>query len=381
MRPAMRIEHLVDATPMDRLGLPVFMAVRSRGRPVRFHSGKGMSAESARAGALMETLEHCVSEAASTAGPDERSSLAHIRDTWPRGLALADFSPRIGATLTTRARVSAMWCEQLGSDRAVLLPAELVLLPAPRRPGPALFGTSSSGLASGNALGEATLHALLEVLEHDSVAMNLARDESVFVDRLPKPFGDLARRWAGLGVELRVRFLPNALDLPCFEAALYERGAPSSHVLARGRGMHLDRHIALTRSICEAAQSRLAAIFATQAGVDGAAAAAERLGPPPTAAESGRLIDVALATRPCTPFASTPHVPARTVTDALQALMPRLGRAGLGPAFRRRFPVKLGDCESRQLQVVRVVLAGAESANGGPPRLGRRLVSRLQGLA
>ena len=225
-------------------------------------------------------------------------------------------------------------------------------------------------------------HALLEVLEHDSVAMNLARDESVFVDRLPRPFDNLARRWAGLGVELRVRFLPMPWTCPASKP-LFERGAPSSRVFAREPGdAHLDRHIMLARSICEAAQSRLAAIFATQEGVAGASAAAERLGPPPTASESGRLIDLALAARPSTPFASTPHVPSRTVTEALQALMPRVGRAGLGPAFRRRFPVKLGNCESRQLQVVRVVLRAP-----GPPmcRLlrawSRRLVSRLQGLA
>ena len=57
---------------------------------------QGMSAESARVSAwLMETLEALrVGGRQRSNGPDERSSLAHIRSTWPRGLALTRISLR-----------------------------------------------------------------------------------------------------------------------------------------------------------------------------------------------------------------------------------------------------------------------------------------------
>ena len=116
------------------------------------------------------------------------------------------------------------YCEELVSGQPVLLPAELVLVPFGGDDPAPMFGWSTNGLASGNSLEEATLHALLEVLERDTVAMNIARDESRLVanESLPAPFRRLAVEWAAMGVRLLVRCIPDALGLPCFVAALHQ---------------------------------------------------------------------------------------------------------------------------------------------------------------
>ena len=79
-----------------------------------------------------------------------------------------------------------------------LLPGELDLVPYPPDGEAFLFGWTTNGLASGNSLDEATLHASFEVLERDAIAMNKARDCSQLVlnTDLPPPF-DESRRIGG----------------------------------------------------------------------------------------------------------------------------------------------------------------------------------------
>ena len=69
----------------------------------------------------------------------------------------------------------------------------------------------------------------------------------------------ISRQWAVTGVELMVRQIPNQFDLPCFQAMLHE-AASNTVKFSGGYGLHLDAEIALSRAICEAAQSRLSVI-------------------------------------------------------------------------------------------------------------------------
>lgn len=374
--------HVLDVTQLDVLGVPVFVSVRPGGASVRAHAGKGLTAEDARAGALMEAVEYAASESASLAGADERLSVARLLDQWPAGLGLADFAPRLGTVAGTRAQLAVVACEVLGTRRHLSLPADLVLLPSPTGSGTKLYGASSNGLASGNTLQEATLHALFEVLEHDTVALHIARDESrpLAVDTLPAAFAALAQRWKPKGVRLHVRWLPNAFGMPCFEAGLHDhRTTLPALVLSRGWGLHFDRRVALSRAICEAAQARLAVILAQRPDLPGGAEMALRLSRPASPERTARLLARLGRVQRAVRLDEVPHEVLASVQQALRSLLPRLARAGLGPVFRRRLFLDGDPAALRGLQVVKVVVARSETPIGAHPRMGPRLLARLQG--
>lgn len=373
------VSHVLDITLLDHLGLPVAISVRPGGTTVRVHAGKGLSQVDAHAGALMEAVEFAACERAGSA--EARLPWSQVKAGWPDGLSVFDFAPRLGVRLRVRAHVPVLACEVLGTRRSAWLPAELVLLRTPQARPPDLFGCTSNGLASGNSLDEATLHALLEVLERDTIALHLARDtsRSVAATSWPEPFRSLSREWQRRGVRLTVRWLPNKLDLPCFEASLHEAVASDAGLaLARGSGLHLDRRIAFARAVCEAAQSRLAAILSRHPDAPGAAEMAERLGGPPPAEKMvallARLSDVSRRAR----FDDAPHQLATTVREALQLLRLRMAAAGLGPVFRRRLPLDNQPAASRGLHVVKLVVARSETPIGSHPRIGPRLLARLK---
>ena len=53
----MGITRLADLTGLDRIGVPVFAAVRPNSRSVATSQGKGLTPDAARAAALMEAVE------------------------------------------------------------------------------------------------------------------------------------------------------------------------------------------------------------------------------------------------------------------------------------------------------------------------------------
>lgn len=375
----MGVRHLIDATCADRLGLPVWYAVRDAGNPVRCHAGKGLTPVAAQVSAQMEALEHVVSECSSARGVDRRVPLSRLLHEWPAPLELMSFAPRLGSRARPRALLGVVECEVLGSSVQAALPADLVLLPAPAGLGQCLYGASSVGLASGNTVDEATLHALLEVLEHDAVALHLARDARAEVRQLPPPWQALATRWRRSGVRLHVHQMDNDCGLPCLEATLHEPDAPPAWRLARGRGAHPDRDIALARAVCEAAQDRALRRVAATGTLPGSDAWRERLGSGPTPAALAEGLGRLTAPGPRLPFAELPHRSARSVGTTLAWLLRRVRACGLGPVLRHVMPWPWGGDAAGPppLQVVRVVVAGCETTVGAQPRMGLRLVSRL----
>lgn len=376
------ITAVVDVTSLDRLGMPVFLSVRPDGAVATVHSGKGLLAEDAQVGALMEAVEYAASEIASRAAVSQRLPLSKLAAGWPAGLGVADFAPRLGVAARAHRLVPSVSCELLQTARSAHLPSELVLLPAPPQRSRGLFGSSSNGLASGNTLEEATLHALLEVIERDTVALHLARDESraLVMSSLPTPFDVHANAWRREGVRLHVRFLPNSLGLPCFEAGLHEAAAEQpSLTLSRGWGLHFDRRIALSRAICEAAQSRLFVIVANQPGAPASAELSKRLGAPPSSELTARRLTRLADGRRRTRMEGVPNESTGSIRAALRTLLARLPAVGLGPVFRYRLHLDDNPTSLNGLHVVKVVVARSETPVGEHPRIGPRLLARLQG--
>lgn len=367
------VSRVTDITRMDCLGLPVYASVRPRGEALCVHAGKGLRPDEARIGALMEALEFAVAEPQRTRWQGRDLRLGDLLDDWGGAFSLADLAPRIGVPAGADRLLHAVRCDDVAGGTPAWLPAELVFMPFVDPHGPALFGWSSNGLASGNTLAEASLHGLLEVLERDALLMNLPRDRSCWLDRddYPEPFGDLASRWQALGVELAVRHVPNDFGLPCFQALLAQDSRDQTVDLAEGSGLHLDAGIAFTRAVCEAAQSRLSCIHGGRDDLDEFYA---------TLALQGASRDVrsTLAYREAfdssrrVRWADLPSllVQGQTVDGLLDQLLQRLAGQGFGKVLRHHFDAALGG-----LQVVKITVPGCQEADQPLERAGRRLLA------
>ncbi len=371
------ISRVTDITRMDRLGLPVFASIRPRGRSLRVHAGKGLDAQAARVGALMEAVEFAVAEPLRTRWAAETMTLASAFEQFGGELEPIDFAPLLDHEATPDQMVTTVACESLGQGRIVRLPAELVFMPFEEKDTPAVFGWTSTGLASGNSVEEATLHGLLEVLERDALSMDRAQARSRWLTQLPAPFSELVAAWESLGIRTAVRWLPNPFGVTCVHACLHEPGSDGMH-LAAGAGAHLDPRHALARALCEAAQSRLSHIHGGRDDIvrfygryNGLGLARrEELDRPFLT----RMFD---ASRPLD-FATLAGAAWMTressLGQLLSGLLDSMASAGFDTVLRHRFEIELGG-----MSVVKVVVPRCEDVENSAVRMGRRLFSAVTG--
>jgi ribosomal protein S12 methylthiotransferase accessory factor len=378
LMPALGISRVTDITSMDRLGLPVFTSIRPRGRALCVNAGKGMQTLEARVGALMEAIEFAVAEPGRSHWSSQSWRIADLCEDWSGDLSFSQLAPRMGQTHGLDRIVAAVECEDVAGGRAMWLPAELIFMPFGDEDEQLAFGWSSNGLASGNSVDEATLHATLEVLERDALAMNTLRDDSLWLPHheLPQEFQSLATRWKGLGVDLAVRLVPNEFGLPCFKALLHESD-DAVVSLAMGAGMHLAPHIALARAICEAAQSRLSHIHGGRDDITHFYASHGNDRPPVVPAHETLAYREAFDTTRQIAWADVPSVPCqdRSIPDVLGELMDRLRVLGFKQVLRHRFSLDLGG-----LHVVKVVVPGCELIDRELDRMGSRLYARCRAI-
>lgn len=371
---ALGISRVTEITRLDRLGLPVYASIRPRGRTLRVHAGKGLERLDAQVGALMEALEFAIAEPARSVWTAKPMAIGRFLAQFEGLIDLVDFAPIIGRSVTPDDVLVTVSCEDVRCGGLVHLPAELVFMPF--EDSLDLFGWSSNGLASGNSVDEATLHGLLEVVERDTLSIHKVKDQSLWVttESLPPPFDRLMGDWRRLGVDTMVRWLPNPFGIHCFKAILHEPSRLSVH-LAVGYGAHPDPGIALSRALCEAAQSRLSHVHGGRDDIvhfyDNYETDAQR-------AEKDALVLPQLLDR--TRQIDYRDLPATDVTEdiglQLARLLDALAMAGFSRVFRHRFGVELGG-----LAVVKVVVPGCEDAENSPWRMGRRLFASVTGKA
>lgn len=378
LMPALGIARVTDITAMDRLGLPVYASIRPRGLALCVNAGKGMKPVEAQVGALMEAIEFAAAEPARSQWSGRSWRLADLCEDWSTDLCLSQLAPRIGLTPEPDHFVETVACEDVAGGRAMWLPAELIFMPYGGEKASLLCGWSSNGLASGNSVDEATLHALLEILERDALAMNTVRDDSLWLphDELPPEFQALAARWQRLGVHLAVRQLPNEFGLPCFRALLHE-GDEAVVSLAAGSGLHLDPRIALARAVCEAAQSRLSHIHGGRDDITRFYATHGDDKPQAVPAHETLAYREGFDTTRQATWAELPSVPCegQSLSELLVGLLGRLRALGFRQVLRHRFSLDLAG-----LHVVKVVVPGCESIEHELDRMGPRLYARCKAI-
>lgn len=271
LAPRFGITRLANVTGLDVLGLPVYVCVRPNSRGLSVSQGKGFDRDSARASALMESIESWHAERVQL--PMRFESYLSLRESEPV-VDVTALPLRRGAVLRLDQPMLFVRGEELmksGRGRDVWVPYEAVTtnFVTTSRVG-YTFLMTSNGLASGNTHLEAIDHAICELIERDALTLwqiepdssNKARQ--IDLDTAGDPCcRDVLDRLARSGVRAAAWDITSDVGVPAYCAALFDcsdRPRWRRMGMFSGYGCHPSPAVALMRALSEAVQSRLTMI-------------------------------------------------------------------------------------------------------------------------
>jgi YcaO-like protein with predicted kinase domain len=350
----MGITRLGNITGLDRIGIPVAIAVRPNSRSVSVSQGKGLELPQAMASALMEACEIFHAE---EIGPLRRAAyrdLAKIE-------AVADPRSLCAGAVPFDPAAAIDWIGgyDLLHHVGCWVPAEIVhtdyTLPRPE----GYFLAGSNGLASGNHRIEAINAALYELVERDAVALWMARSlrarARCTLDPATVDDADcrsLLARFDAARIAAHIWDVTTDVGIAAFLCEIRDTTPADPHSLRRfhGSGCHADRSVALSRALTEAAQTRLTYI----SGVRDDLAPADYLAAPDEDIRDA-LLGALMQEISGGSFAAVPSFSADNLVDDLQWALERLRSAG----FDHVVAVDLTRPEF-DIPVVRLVIPGLE---------------------
>jgi len=260
--PTIGLTRLGNITGLDRVGVPVTIAIRPNSYSLTQSSGKSTSLEAALVSAAMESIElYC----AENIQPEIiGASYNQVQKSF-NVIALEDleFSQH---TLFNRDHPEDWligW--DIVNQEEVAVPHHLVSLDfriLNQLKCPYSFTMSSNGLASGNHFLEALISALYEVIERDGVSChteaNAYGKKKIQIDlsTVDNPeIQNLCQQLASKQLLPIVCDCTNDIGVPVFETFLYDLKSNTVSI-AHGYGSHLNSHIAILRALTEAIQTR-----------------------------------------------------------------------------------------------------------------------------
>ncbi|MCL1810736.1 MAG: YcaO-related McrA-glycine thioamidation protein [Methanomassiliicoccaceae archaeon] len=249
----------LDITSLDNIGIPVFAVDRpgaSEGA-VKNYNGKGATPEQAKASAAMEAVERYSAEIRET----DEIVYGTMRQAMDVGLTIDPKDMILPMrTLDHYDSAEIAWVSGYEMLRGlpIWVPACAVFHPYFPEGDLQLFRYHTNGIAAGNTMEEAILHALLELIERDAWSMAEVRERAsadviVEDDSLP---GKLLRMLEEKGVEIHLKDLTHDIGIPTIGAAADDTVSKDPELLTIGVGTHLNPEIACVRAITEVAQSR-----------------------------------------------------------------------------------------------------------------------------
>ena len=165
------ITRIADITDLDRIGLPIYTAIRPTAQEggVSIYGGKGISKDHAKASAMMEGFERYSAERQDNdevivASVSEISEFGEFIE--PKSLNLPKELERKGID-----DLKLEWnlAHDLISNKDYYVPTNAIFHPYTHENDVnSLFKSNTNGLASGNILEEAILHGMFEVIERDA---------------------------------------------------------------------------------------------------------------------------------------------------------------------------------------------------------------------
>ena len=255
------MDPLEDITDRDNLGIPVYSVYRKKTAKGTFgnYNGKGATPEQAKASAVMEAMERYSAEQRES---DEVAygTLAQMRDSGMPFVEPVDLIlPARVMGMLESAEIAWTACYDILRGEDVWVPACAVFYPYYPDGDLQLFRFHTNGIASGNTIEEAILHALFEVIERDawSIAESFNRTNAdVIIDDGDSVPAKLLENFRNAGIEIRLKDLTTDVGVTTIGASSDDVRTKDPEMLDIGVGTHLNPEIAAIRALTEVAQSR-----------------------------------------------------------------------------------------------------------------------------
>jgi YcaO-like protein with predicted kinase domain len=376
LMPKLGITRLANVAGLDRIGLPVYVAVRPNSRSLATSQGKGETAAAAKASALMESIESWHGERIEA--PLRHASYEELR-AHADVIDIAQVSARLSSVVATNRPF--LWIEgwDLLNERPTWLPFETVTTNFVLQPGEQqLFRRDTNGLASGNHLLEAIVHGLCEVIERDAILLWALRPPAKYKERQidlavleDESLRRVCAQLAAADTVVAAWDVTSDVGLPTFTATIVENPAtPGWRGIGvfEGHGTHPVPVVALSRAICEAIQIRVTMISGSRDDMfprDYLGFASREV--------QEQLVDEFTSPQPAFSFRTQDGPPTESFDEDLQMMLERLRAVGVPSVVA----VDLTHPEVG-VPVVKVVVPGLEGLGTPPSRLGaraRRLVA------
>jgi ribosomal protein S12 methylthiotransferase accessory factor len=271
--PQLGITRLARVTGLDRIGVPVWTAIRPNAASLSVSQGKGIDDDAAIASAIFEAAEIAVAER-----PHPGAFLAAKTELAAAGARVLDAARYLRRDARAPgADESATWVEGLDllSGEAIAVPEDVVRvadIPGCR------YWQTSDGLGTGSNILEASIHGLCEIIERDAMALwsFLSDAEVIRREVSPASVGDsvlaVAEKISDAGFRLRLFDAGSDIRVPTYFAVLIDderdRGGLKYVDVASGSGTHPVASRAALRAITEAVQTRLTTITGSRDDVN-----------------------------------------------------------------------------------------------------------------
>ncbi len=256
------ITRIADITDLDRIGLPIYTAIRPTAEEgaISIYGGKGITRDHAKASAMMEgferySAERHESDETTIATLNEISDLGNYIN--PESLNLPkDFKKENLDSM----KLEWSLAKDIITDKDYYIPTNAIYHPYINNDSESLFKSNTNGLASGNILEEAILHGIFEVIERDAWSIfelthkNYAQ---IDLDSIESDIvNDTIDKFESEGIKIKLMDFTADINVPTIAASADDTVTKDAGLLTLGMGTHLDPEVAILRALTEVAQSR-----------------------------------------------------------------------------------------------------------------------------
>ena len=257
------ITRIADITDLDRVGLPIYTAIRPTAEDgaVSIYGGKGISKDHAKASAMMEGFERYSAEKQDS----DDTVIANLDEIAKKGNYIDPKSLNLGQNLEKQdlSEFKLEWnlaCDIISGEE-YYVPSNAVYHPYVHEDSiDGLFKSNTNGLASGNVLDEAILHGMFEVIERDAWSIfelthkNYAQ---IDLDTIESDVvNDTIDKFESEGIKIKLMDFTADINVPTIAASADDTVSKDAGLLTLGMGTHLDPEVAVLRALTEVAQSR-----------------------------------------------------------------------------------------------------------------------------
>ena len=254
------ITRIADITDLDRIGLPIYTAIRPTAEEggVSIYGGKGITKDHAKASAMMEGFERYSAERQDS----DESIISNLNDIDnnidPKSLNLPKDLERVDIN-----DWNLEWsiAHDIISENDYYIPTNAVYHPYnPKDNAKTLFKSNTNGLASGNILEEAILHGMFEVIERDAWSifeLTHKNYSQIDLDSIESDvINEIIEKFESEGIKIKLMDFTADINIPTIAASADDTVTKDAGLLTLGMGTHLDPEVAILRALTEVAQSR-----------------------------------------------------------------------------------------------------------------------------